>query len=153
MSIQFTDEEKQRLLNLYKVNGSNDMNYNNIMEKYINFLDNYLVSFEEQFRDPDYLYSFNMGCYYILQSVLQDDGITKAPLTEDIKNVAWKIQKGEYNSLDYYEKSLYLLTQLEHRMNVLKIKDRTNMEDMSYMVQLIYQTEKRRQMPKQGIMG
>lgn len=42
MSIQFTDEEKQRLLNLYKVNGSNDMNYNNIMEKYINFLDNYL---------------------------------------------------------------------------------------------------------------
>lgn len=153
MSIQCTEEEKQRLLNLYKVNGTNYINYNDIIEKYINFLDNYLVCFEEQFRNPDYLYSFNMGCYYILQSVLHDDGITRAPLAEDIKNIAWKIQKGEYNSLGYYEKILYLLTQIEQRMNALKIEDRTNMEDMSYMVQLIYQSEKRKQMQKQSVMG
>lgn len=156
MSVDFTEDQKRRLINLYKINNANDIKYEDVLNKYILFLETYLSSSPQEFMNPDYLYSFNGGCYWLLQNVLVDDKTKKVPLADNMKNVNWKIQSGQYSSLTHSEKLLYLLTQIQQRINQMPsvISDvRLNVSDMSYLVGCVYQTEQKMEMPRRNAIG
>ncbi len=156
MSVNFTEDQKRRLITLYNVNSASDVQYETLLSKYIYFLEKYLASSTEEFQNPDYLFSLNHGFYWLLQDTLVDDKTQTVPVMDDIQGVRWKINNGKYNSLTNYEKLLYLLTQLQDRTNQLssvREDSRLNLSEMSYLVECVYQTEQKMEMPKQGVMG
>lgn len=152
MSINFTEDQQRRLIRLYRVDPMKGITYDEIIDKYIFFLEDYLKSNPTDFSNPDYLYSFNGGFYFLLQNVLVDDKTEDVPIMEDVKNIAYKVQNGGYASLTHYEKLLHLLTQVQQRMNKMPFTvkgARANVSDMSYLVQCVYQTEKTMDASKQ----